>query len=478
MHIIRIVTITLFCFGNIIFTHAQQRAVVFGKIKNPTSRTLTFKYDENVINGSQVVVETDIDFNGEYAIAISLEAPTPVYLEYNNKKMLLFLSPDNRLEINFDNTDLYNSMQFSGLGFNDNSFLHRYILEYGMRDAFQESIVFPGISVADSIYNQMNLLSPTDFTTYVSGLQQSERDFFENDPIQQDLSTELKAYFDSMITYKWTSYLFAYAKMQSNRGIEIPDEFYIFLWDLEISNDEAIIHPAYGTFLDIYLEYAFQSMHGDTITNKLQKFALLYELAEMQLDGFAEEYMLGRLLAQAIKPTNIPFITTYYQKFIAASMVNSYRVAVQDIYNRALTFADKQAAPMFTLQDLEGQFISLDNLKGKLVYISFWASWCQPCLKEQQESLANRIELKDQDVVFLYISVDDTEKQWRQFLERHPNYGINVWTKGRGSEVSRLYNVVSLPHYFMIDRQGRFITTFRKASDADFIFEIKKLLEQ
>ena len=478
MHFMKIITTALFCLGISFLTQAQQRVVVFGKIKNPTSRTLSLKYDENAINGSQVVVETDIDGNGEYAVAIDLDAPCPVYLEYNNKTTLLFLAPGNRLEIDFDNVNFYQSMKFNGFGFNDNSFLHRYILKYGMRDVFQESIVFPGISVADSIYNKMNELSPADFTAYISERQQSERAFYENDPIQQDLSIELKAYFNSMITYKWTSYLFAYAKMQNERSVILPDEFYIFLWDLEISNDEAIIHPSYGAFLDIYLDYAYTSMHGDTITDKLQQFALLFELAEMQLDGFAEEYMLGRLLAQVIKPTNIPFVTAYYEKFMDASIVKSYRVAVEDIYNRALTFADQQTAPLFTLQNLEGEDITLQNLRGKLVYISFWASWCQPCLKEQQESLSNRLELKDRDIVFLYVSVDDNKEKWQQFLEQHPNYGINVWTEGRSSDVSRLYNVISLPHYFLLDRQGRFVTSFKKASNPDFVFEIHALLQQ
>jgi len=235
---------------------------------------------------------------------------------------------------------------------------------------------------------------------------------------------------------------------------------------------------SYGAFLDIYLDYAFKSMHGDSITDKIQKFALMFELAEMQLSGFAEEYMLGRLLARTIKPTNIPFIMAYYQKFEKISVVNSYRKAVQDVYERAVAFSDKQAAPEFVLQNPEGDMISLVDLQGKLVYVSFWASWCQPCLKEQEASLSNRIALQDKDIVFLYISVDDKEEDWKRFLERKPNYGINVWAKGRGNEVTRSYNVISLPHYFLLDKQGRFITDFKKASDPDFIFNIRRLLEQ
>lgn len=477
MNAYKIVVIVLLCLCSNIITFAQNRAVVFGKIQNPSTRTLKLKYDENEINGSQVVMETDIDFNGDYAVAIEIDKPKPVLLEYNHKEMLLFLSPGSRLELNFDNLDFYKSMQFSGLGFNDNSFLHRYVLKYGMRDKFKESIVFPSISVADSIFNKMNELSPDAFMIYVAKRQDSERRFYQDDPIQRDLSVELKAYYEAMITYKWASYLFAYSNMRMKRNEIMPDEFFIFLWDLELSSDAAVIQPAYGAFLDIYLDYAFRSMHGDSITDKFQRFALMFELAEKQLSGFAEEYMLGRLLARSIKPSNIPFITAYYQKFERMSVVNSYRKAVRDVYERAVAFSDKQVAPDFVLQNPEGDTVALTDLKGKLVYVSFWASWCQPCLKEQQESLSNRVELQEQDIVFLYVSVDDEKSDWKRFLEQNPNYGINVWAKGRGNKVTQSYNVISLPHYFLLDKQGRFITDFKKASDPDFIFDIRRLLE-
>ena len=478
MNFLKILSITLFCVNCSIVTFAQNRAVIFGKIKNPSTRALKLKYDENVINGSQVVMETDIDFNGDYAVAIEIDEAKPVLLEYNNKEMLLFLNPNSRLELNFDNLDFYNSMEFGGLGFNDNSFLHRYIMKYGMRDIFKESIVFRSISVADSIYNSMNELSPEDFTMYVAQHQDSERRFYQNDPIQQDLSPELKAYFESMITYKWASYLFAYSNLRKKRNEVMPDEFYIFLWDLELSDDNAVTQSAYGAFLDIYLDYAFNSMYGDSIMEPFQRFGLMFELTELQLSGFAEEYMLGRLLSRTIKPANIPYITAYYQKFEKMSVVNSYRKAVRDVYDRAVAFSDKQAAPEFVLQNTEGDTVSISDLKGKLVYVSFWASWCQPCIKEQEESLSNRVELQDKDIVFLYVSVDDKHHDWKQFLERNPNYGINVWAKGRGNEVTRSYNVISLPHYFLLDKQGRFITDFKKASDPDFIFDIRRLLEQ
>lgn len=477
MKFIKIITLAFISLLFCVEGSAQDRAVLYGKVQNPTSRALKLKYAENTINGSQVIMETDLDFSGEYAVAIDISKPGPVYLEYNNKEMLLFLGPGSKLELNFDNRDFYNSMKFDGLGLNDNSFIHRYIQKYGMRNKYTESIVFP-ISVPDSIFNKMNELAPDDFSAYITARQNSEREFYKNDPIQRDLSVELKDYFEAMITYRWSSYLFAYSNLRKKRGEVMPDEFYVFLWDLELSSDEAVIQPEYGAFLDIYLNYAMTSMYGDTITNSFTKFVHLFELTENQLSGFAEEYMLGRLLARTIKPKNIPFITSYYQRFQKISVVNSYLNAVTDVYDRALAFSDKQAAPSFVLQNPEGDTIALEDLQGKLVYISFWASWCQPCLKEQEESLSNRVALQEQDIVFLYVSVDEKQEDWKRFLERRPNYGINVWAKSRQNEITHAYNVISLPHYFLLDRKGRFVTDFKKASDPDFMFDIRSLLEQ
>ncbi len=458
-------------------TTAQKRAIVYGTVTNPNSRSVKIKYQPNDINGSEVVTETDLDFNGEYALALEITTPRPAILSYDNKEMLLFISPDNSLELNFDNDDFINSMKFDGYGFNDNSFLHRYIQKFGMRDKFNEAIVAP-LSIPNNIFEKMNELNPDDFIDFVAVNQDTEHQFYLNDPIQRDLSEELKGYIEALIKYRWASYLFTYANLRENRGDTIPDEFYVFIWDLELSNDKATIQPEYGYFLDVYLNYAFVSMYGktDTISN-FERFAKTYELAERQLSDDAEEFMIGRLLARNIKPTNIPFITAYYEKFMRVGVVNHYKKAVTDVYERAVAFSDQQSAPDFTLMNNYGDTVSLSDYQDKLIYLSFWASWCQPCIAEQEESLSNRAELQEQDIVFLYISLDEKKDSWKQFLERKPNYGVNVWAEGRQTDLTRQYNVISLPHYFLLDKKGRFITNFKKASDPSFIFEIKKLLK-
>lgn len=455
---------------------AQGRAILFGQVSNPNYSTIKIKYTDNYINGTQIEVQTDLDAKGEYAIAVDIDEPTLASFIYGEKELPMFLSPDNQLMVNFDAYNFYKSMTFAGMGTNDNTFMLRYAQKFGVRDKFTETIMPPGLTVPNAIFEKMNELPPTEFEVYLNELQQAEKTFYDTYPEKKYLSYQLKHFMNALIQYKWASYRLAYTELERLVPIKIPDEYYIFLWDVKVSNDDALGQPEYGAFLDHYLKYMYKDIHQDTVKNKFQAFALKYELAERQFRDNAQEFMLGRLLVRNISRKNIPFVTAYYEKFQKLSIIDKYKKAVRDRYERALAFSDKQAAPTFSLFNERGRKVRLEQFKGKMVYMSFWASWCQPCIKEMQESVKNRSLLANHDIVFLYISVDDNREQWLHGIKQQKTKGVHVWAKGRSGQVARDYNVISLPHYFLLDKEGRFITEFKKASHPDFIYDMQQRL--
>lgn len=110
-------------------------------------------------------------------------------------------------------------------------------------------------------------------------------------------------------------------------------------------------------------------------------------------------------------------------------------------------------APPFTLALFDGRQVSSADLKGKVVFLNFWASWCPPCRAEARLLEAAWQKYKGQDVVFLGVNIQDREESAREFLQEfgvtYPN-GID-----RGSKIAINYGVWGLPETFFIDREGR-----------------------
>lgn len=120
----------------------------------------------------------------------------------------------------------------------------------------------------------------------------------------------------------------------------------------------------------------------------------------------------------------------------------------------ALALEEGQQAPDFTLPDIaEGKPpITLSSLRGKTVYVDFWASWCAPCLRSMP--LINELYAKyrDQGFEVIAINVDDPIEDGREFLLDTPlDYLIAADPKG---EMLGAYGVRGMPTSFLIDRDG------------------------
>lgn len=110
-------------------------------------------------------------------------------------------------------------------------------------------------------------------------------------------------------------------------------------------------------------------------------------------------------------------------------------------------------APEFTLTLFDGKTVSLSDYRGKVVFLNFWASWCPPCRAEARDLEAAWQKFKDQDIVFLGIDIQDTEKDALAFLRE-----FNVtYPNGRDAsgKISVDYGVWGIPETFFIDGEGR-----------------------
>ncbi len=108
----------------------------------------------------------------------------------------------------------------------------------------------------------------------------------------------------------------------------------------------------------------------------------------------------------------------------------------------------------FTLIDLQGKGWHLRDLRGKIVLVNFWATWCPPCRKEMPDLEALYEKYKDQGLVILAISDEEAAKVTPFIAQRNISYPVML---DPGRKVNELYRVEGIPKSFVYDRDGKMV---------------------
>ena len=141
--------------------------------------------------------------------------------------------------------------------------------------------------------------------------------------------------------------------------------------------------------------------------------------------------------------------------------------------------ARENFAPDFSLTTKQGEFVTLEDLKGKIVVLDFWGTWCKPCLEATPSLVRLNRKYVEQGVVFLGVAVNDQEENWAAYIDKNKMEWPQYLDKTRKMAVP--FNVSSYPTYIVIDREG--IVRARKSgygSDTDSWLEgeIKQALKK
>jgi len=111
--------------------------------------------------------------------------------------------------------------------------------------------------------------------------------------------------------------------------------------------------------------------------------------------------------------------------------------------------------PDFEAKDIAGRAVKLSDLKGKVVLLDFWATWCPPCRVEIPNLLEIYRKFKDKDFVLISVSLDRDLTAARKFVKDKEMDWVHIIDWEAGREIATLYQVEYIPSTFVINRKGK-----------------------
>lgn len=245
--------------------------------------------------------------------------------------------------------------------------------------------------------------------------------------------------------------------------------------------------PVVSEYMRIFNDFAIQQMAlvNDSKLTEDQKMQEFLKLRK-PLDEFARKQMLNDLSNPANivlttsmtpamgfeqwDPSNLEVLKSvskaFQKKYPSSPITRSMAAQVQQIeagYNQfkngGIPVELSTSAPDISLPNPEGKILQLSALKGKVVLIDFWASWCGPCRRENPNVVALYTKYKDKGFTVFSVSLDNDKEAWKRAIKSD---GL-VWPyhvsdlKEWSSPLVQLYKFEGIPFTVLLDKKGNIV---------------------
>jgi thiol-disulfide isomerase/thioredoxin len=429
------------------------------------------------------IIAVPVDSHGKFTIELVIEEPLDGFLAFDEAYgTYIYIEPGDKLDFLADEKFFNQSFTFKGDRAKANNFC-KEIIKHNFVATYEEK--YRALTEGDSpseYFLHIDSISKAHLdllrTTFSISLPSCTPGVSENIPDFIHRGTDgvfvTKAFYD--ILFKNLNDRLLFAGEKKNVGLDYYKGTYRnpshvnFVFKIL---DKAVHSEEFLSYVRSYLFYRSNfsegiywentAIHPDYLKYKKEigrpYCEAYYDIIKLIMVGKTLEYALADYVVNAFINNTFEEVLPAYEKFLKDGKDSSLLHRVKRIYIQAKTFAKGAPAPSFSLNDLDGNIVSLSDFKGKVIYMDFWASWCAPCLGQMEYTRKLKDTFRDEnDLVFLYISIDNDNAKWKRAIKQYNIEGVHVNAPlGFSDSVARDYNVNGgVPKYILIDKKGNF----------------------
>ncbi|MEP3836860.1 MAG: TlpA disulfide reductase family protein [Algibacter sp.] len=430
-------TISVFSCKNEIKTETENHAIISGKITNKQPGELTINSEDRTFS-APVKVEAD----GTFIDTLSTDIKSYVLYDGANP-VFLNLAPGFNLNITYDATNFDNTISISGVGSKINNYLvSKRKTEMALSKKAAEIFV----------------LDEAGYKARMLEFKKTQEDVLNNTTdLPSDFITKEKRNINYGYLSSLNNFERAHQYFTKNNNFKVSKDFLNEIEGVDFSNTEDFAFSSHykGIVNDHYASKA----------RKLQtKDSIAYDLAFLKTVSAIENETIKNTLLFEFVNFNMTYsndVEALYNTYLKHSTNEKNNTTVTEKYNKLTALKKGKPSPKFTnYENHSGGKTSLDDLKGKYVYIDVWATWCGPCIQQipHLQKVEKQFFGKNIDFVSISIDKDRDYEKWKTMVVEKDLGGIQLFADSDWSSAFvQEYQIQGIPKFILIDPQGNIV---------------------